>query len=66
MIWLKEYFSIYINLVMLAIGFYMAFVQSINLLKDQHFLREGQFCKIVGYTYIAVGVFGVAIMMAKI
>lgn len=61
MIWLKEYFSIYIDLLMLAIGAYMAFVQSNNLVAEKHFDREGRFCRIVGYIYIVIGVGGIVI-----
>ena len=61
MIWLKEYFSIYIDLLMLAIGAYMAWVQSNNLVKEEHFEREGRFSKIVGYIYIIIGIGGIII-----
>lgn len=61
MIWLKEYFSIYIDLIMLAIGAYMAWVQSNNLEREEEFQREGRFSKIVGYIYIAIGICGIII-----
>ena len=61
MIWLKEYFSIYMDLLILAIGAYMAWVQSSNLLSEDGFTREGRFSKIVGYIYIAIGIVGIII-----
>lgn len=64
--WLKEYFSIYIDLLMLFIGIYMAFIQSDNLVKNESLEREGRFCKIVGYFYIAVGIGGIIIAMVRI
>lgn len=61
MIWLKEYFSIYIGLLMFAIGAYMALVQSNNLVTEEHFDREGRFCKVVGYIYMVIGIGGIII-----
>ena len=66
MVWLKEYFSIYIDLLMLAVGVYMAFVQSVNLTKDEEFIREGRFCKVVGYFYIVMGIGGIIICLIRI
>lgn len=61
MIWLKEYFSIYIDFIMLAIGAYMAWVQSNNLKSEEEFQREGRFSQIVGYIYIIIGIGGIII-----
>lgn len=61
MIWLKEYFSIYMDLLILAIGMYMAWVQSSNLASEEGFAREARFSKIVGYIYIVIGIVGIII-----
>ncbi len=61
MIWLRGIFSIYINIVMLCIGLYMAFVQSKNLIQVDHMDREGRFSRLLGWFYIFVGLFGFAI-----
>lgn len=61
MIWLKEYFSIYIDFIMLAIGAYMAWVQSNNLKSEEGFEREGRFSQTVGYIYIIIGIGGIII-----
>ena len=61
MIWLKEYFSIYIDFLILAIGAYMALVQSKNLDSEETFKREGRFSRTVGYIYIVIGIGGIII-----
>lgn len=60
MIFLKGYFTIYIDVLMLAIGMYMAFVQGPNL-TDEKLDREGRFSKTVGYVYLVLGMIGVFI-----
>lgn len=66
MTWIKEYFSIYIDLLMLLIGLYMAFIQSNNLVESESLEREGRFCKVVGYFYIVLGIVGIILTMVKI
>ncbi len=46
---------------MLAIGAYMAWVQSKNLDSEEDFKREGRFSKVVGYIYIVIGIGGIII-----
>ena len=60
MLWIKDYFTIYVTLLILAIGLYMAFVQSPNFI-SQHLIREGQFSRVVGYVYLVIGVCGLII-----
>jgi len=61
MIGIKEYFSLYIDFLMLAIGAYMTVVQSNNLAKEEELKREGRFSKVVGYIYIIIGIGGIII-----
>ena len=60
MLWIKDYFTIYVALLILAIGAYMALVQAPNF-KSQDLKREGRFSQIIGYTYLFIGVFGLII-----
>lgn len=60
MLWIKHYFSIYVTLLILVIGLYMAFVQSSNLI-SQDLEREGQVSRVVGYVYLVIGVCGLII-----
>lgn len=60
MVVLKDYFNIYIDLLMLAIGMYTAFVQGGNLIDDK-MEREGRFSTIVGYVYLVLGGIGVLV-----
>lgn len=62
MLWIKNYFSIYVTLLILVIGLYMAFVQSSNLI-SQDLRREGQVSRVVGYVYLVIGVCGLIICM---
>lgn len=55
---LSGIFSIYIDIVVLCIGLYMALVQSRNLSQIDKLHREGCFTKVVGYIYIIVAVMG--------
>ncbi len=64
--WLKEIFSIYIDLLMLLSGAYMAFIQSNNLVTDESLEREGRFCKVAGYFYIALGIAGIIITIIRV
>lgn len=57
---LKGYFTIYIDILILAIGLYMAFVQGPNL-TDEKMEREGRFSQIIGYIYLVIGIIGVFI-----
>lgn len=59
---IRNMFSIYIVLVMLAIGIYMVFVQSNNLADVVNMEREGTFVKIAGWFYIAVSIIGLVII----
>ena len=63
MMWLKDYFTIYVDLLVLAIGAYMAFVQSPNL-TEENMVREGQFLKVIGYIYLGVGILGILIYIS--
>lgn len=63
MMWLKECFTIYVDLLILAIGAYMAFVQSPNL-TEENMVREGQFLKIIGYIYLGIGILGILIWIS--
>lgn len=58
--WLKDLFTIDIDLLILAIGAYMAFVQSPNL-AEESMVREGRFLQIIGYVYLVVGIIGILI-----
>lgn len=57
MMWLKSYFTIYVALLILAIGIYMTFIQSNDFIKEK-MMREGRFSKTIGYIYIVVGLVG--------
>lgn len=59
---LKSYFAIYIDILILCIGAYMAFVEGPNL-TDEDLVREGQFSQIIGYIYLVIGVIGILIYM---
>lgn len=59
---IKEMFSIYIVLVMLAIGLYMAFVQSGNLINVDNMQREGLCAKVIGWVYVVISVIGFVII----
>jgi len=63
MIIIKNMFSMYIVIVMLAIGLYMAFVQSRDLIDVDHLEREGAFTKIIGYFYIGAALAGFVITL---
>lgn len=56
MIELREYLSPYVSVLITVIGIYMLMVQGPNLRGNQHLLREGQFCKLVGRVYIGLGI----------
>lgn len=58
MSWINNIFSIYIDIVMLYIGLYMALVQGRNLIKVNHMNREGRFSQVVGWVYIGVAIVG--------
>lgn len=57
MMWLKSYFTVYVTLLILAIGVYMAFIQSSNFIKEK-MINEGRFSKTIGYIYIVIGLVG--------
>lgn len=64
MTWINEYFTIYVVLLILAIGYYMAFVQGPNL-RQENMPREGQFLQTTGYAYLIIGIFGLFIYLSK-
>lgn len=53
---LENIVSIYIVVVMLFIGIYMAFLQSKYLNTVDHLERESRFTKVVGYGYMILAV----------
>lgn len=59
---LSDVFSIYIDLIMLCIGFYMVLLQSKNLIQVNHLNREGQFVRVVGWIYIIIAIIGFVIV----
>ncbi|MBE6023972.1 MAG: hypothetical protein E7231_12265 [Cellulosilyticum sp.] len=63
MLLLKTYFTIDIDLLILVIGAYMAFVQSSNLAQEK-MKREGRFLQVIGYGYLVVGVVGILIWIS--
>ncbi|MDF2613477.1 MAG: hypothetical protein K0S71_1263 [Clostridia bacterium] len=60
---IRNMFSIYIVVVMLAIGLYMTFVQSRDLTHIDRMEREGTYTKVIGYLYIAVALIGFVITL---
>lgn len=58
MSWVNNVFSIYIDIVMLCIGLYMALVQGRNLVQVDHMNKEGRFTQVIGWIYIAVAIIG--------
>ncbi|MEE1073715.1 MAG: CLC_0170 family protein [Cellulosilyticum sp.] len=62
--WIKEYFTIYVDLLILAIGAYMAFIGGPDLAKED-MVREGQFLKVAGYAYLIIGVLGILIGIGR-
>lgn len=56
MVKLESMISIYIVIVMLGVGVYMAFLQSKYLNTVDHLEREAKFTKVVGYIYIALSI----------
>lgn len=63
MTWLKDYFTVYVDLLILAIGSYILFIQGPNLF-NEHMKREGQFLRIAGGVYLVIGVVGLAIALS--
>lgn len=61
MIWLKNYFSIDIALLIVVIGAYMAFIQGKNLSRQDDLKREGRFSQVIGYLYLIVGILGIMV-----
>lgn len=59
---ISNIFSVYINIVMLCIGLYMAFVQGRNLLEVEHMEREASVVRVIGWIYIVVSIIGFIIM----
>lgn len=55
---ISNVFSIYIDIVMLCIGLYMAFVQSTNLIQVEHMAREARVVKVIGWIYIVSAIIG--------
>jgi hypothetical protein len=55
---LRSFFSIYIVLVMLGIGCYMALWQSKTLSTVNHLDKEALFTKCVGFGYIILAIIG--------
>ena len=64
MMWIKEYFTIYVDLLILAIGAYMTFIGGPDLAKED-MVREGQFLKVAGYAYLISGVLGILIGIGR-
>lgn len=54
----REMLSIYIVVIMLAIGLYMFFVQANNLRDIDHMPKESQFVKNMGLVYIVLSIVG--------
>lgn len=59
---LKDYFSIYIDLLMLCIGLYMTFLQSVNLAEQENSHIESKVCKAIGIIYLIIAIFGFVIL----
>ena len=53
---INNIFSVYIDVVMLCIGLYMAFVQGTNLIQVEHMERESRIVKVMGWIYIVVSI----------
>lgn len=62
MIWLKDFFRVDVDLLILAIGAYMAFVQGKNLTLEQ-MEREGKLTRFIGYFYLVIGIVGICILL---
>lgn len=60
---IRNMFSVYIVIVMLAIGLYMAFVQSSYLTHVDRMEREGAYTKGIGYFYIVLALIGFVITL---
>nr|WP_302599512.1 CLC_0170 family protein [uncultured Cellulosilyticum sp.] len=59
---INNIFSVYIDVVMLCIGLYMAFVQGTNLIQVEHMERESRIVKVMGWIYIVVSIIGFIIL----
>ncbi len=59
---LKDIFSIYIVIVMFALGLYFILVQSKNLIQVNHLIREGKFLRWAGWFYILMAAIGFVIL----
>lgn len=59
---MSSIFSVYIDIVMLCIGLYMAFVQGNNLIEVEHMQREAEVVKIIGWIYIVISIIGFVIL----
>lgn len=59
---INNIFSVYIDVVMLCIGLYMAFVQGTNLIQVEHMERESRVVKAIGWIYIVVSIIGFIIL----
>lgn len=60
---IQEMLSVYIVLVMLGIGVYMAFFKAHALITVNHLKREAKFAKVVGYFYIILAICGGIILL---
>lgn len=60
---IQEMLSVYIVLVMLVIGIYMAFFQTKAFITVNHLKREARFSRIVGYAYIVAAVCGAVFLL---
>ena len=59
---INNIFSVYIDVVMLCIGLYMAFVQGTNLIQVERMERESRIVKVMGWIYIVVSIIGFIIL----
>ncbi len=62
---LSRVFTVYINLVMLAIGLYMVFVQRRDLVRISELKKEGTILKVVGGFYIVLSIAGFIILFTS-
>lgn len=60
---IQEMLSIYIVLVMLGIGIYMAFFQTKAFITVSHLKREAKFSKVIGYIYIVAAICGAVFLV---
>ncbi|MGL4346286.1 MAG: hypothetical protein ACRCTE_13890 [Cellulosilyticaceae bacterium] len=60
---ISELFSVYIVVVMLAIGLYLAWNQSRYLKSVDHLIPESHFVRIVGIGYVILSIVGGGILL---